>query len=92
MYYYILIDPEKKHLCKLGISKSPKQRIKAYRTAAPDCYFEKIYVLPHKIHEKKILEIIKERFTVKSEVVYAHPKLVQNIIEGYFIDNSIEFS
>lgn len=91
MKLYILIDPDKSHRCKVGISKNPDQRIRAYRTANPDCYFSKIYEIPHRMHEKRILSVLREAFTVRSEYVHASPKIVQNIIEGYFDDNDIEY-
>lgn len=94
MYYYIMVDPDKPNKCKLGISKSPNQRIKAYRTAAPQCYYHAVYhnVPNHKLHERKILELLKERFVVQSEYVHCPPSLVQNIVEGYFEDNNVNVS
>ena len=39
LYYYIMVDPDKPDKCKLGITTDPSSRIKAYKTAAPNCYF-----------------------------------------------------
>ena len=91
MKYYILIDPDKSNRCKLGITKNPAQRLRAYRTANPDCYFQKIYDIPDIIHEKRILNIMKDVFTVRSEYIHGSPRIIQNIIEGYFDDNDIEY-
>jgi hypothetical protein len=92
MKYYIMVDPGKPDFCKLGISIDPSQRIKAYRTAAPDCYFKKIYDIPDIIHERKILSLLSESFKVNRETVHCNPTIVQNIIEGYFTDVDIAFA
>ena len=92
MKYYILIDPHKPDYCKLGITKDPEQRIKAYRTAAPDCYFKKIYEIPDIRHERKILDLLRESFKVNREYVHCNPIIVQNIIEGYITDVDIEYT
>lgn len=84
--YYILFDPDKPQTCKVGITKNPEQRLKAYRTAAPSCTFLKVFNNIPKYHEKRILELLKDIYTVKSEFVYAPPKMIQNIVEGYFDD------
>ena len=89
--YYILVDPDKPNKCKLGITKNEKQRIRAYRTAAPQCYYYSIYDNVEKIHEKKILDLLKDRFIVDREYIHCHPKIVQRIIEGYFTDKDIDF-
>lgn len=91
IYYYILVDPDKTNKCKLGITKNPEQRIRPYRTSNPDCYFHKIYTIDSKYHEKAILAIIKNIFTVKSEYIHGSPNIVQNIIEGYFDDHDIDY-
>lgn len=91
MNLYILIDPDKNNRCKVGITKNPNQRVKAYRTANPDCYFSEVYEIPHKLHEKRILDLLKDVFNVRSEYVHGSPRLVKNIIEGYFEDNEIEY-
>lgn len=90
LYYYIMVDPDKPNKCKLGITKNPKQRIRAYKTAAPNCYFLSTYKIPNKLHEKRILELIKDVFRVESEYVHCNPALIKNIVEGYFVDNNIE--
>jgi hypothetical protein len=92
IFYYILVDPDKENKTKLGITKNPQQRIKAYRTAAPSCYFKKIYKIPHKSHEKRILEEIRSAgFSVHSEYVHAHSDLIQNIVESYLDDKNIQY-
>lgn len=91
VFYYILVDPDKIGRCKIGITKNPDERIRSYRTANPDCYFKKIYSIPDKIHEKRILSLLKNVFTVRSEYVYCSPNIAQNIIEGYFDDNDIQY-
>ena len=90
--YYILVDPDKPNNSKVGITKNPQQRLRAYRTAAPSCYFLKIYNNVERFHEKRILSLLKDTFTVKSEYVYCQPGIVKNIVEGYFEDNGIEYS
>lgn len=75
----------------MGITQDPDQRIKAYRTAAPDCYFKKIYDIPHKIHEKRILDLLKDTVKVNREYVHCNPEIVQNIVEGYFDDMGIDY-
>jgi len=85
-YYYILVDPDKPNKCKLGITKDTAQRIVAYRTAAPQCSFVKVYNNVEKFHEKKILDILKDTFRVDREYVHCNPLLVKNIIDNYFED------
>jgi hypothetical protein len=92
MKYYIMVDPDKPNFCKLGITTDPLQRIKAYRTAAPDCYFKKVYDIPDTIHERRILSLLRESFKVNRETVLCNPTIVQNIIEGYFTDVDIEYT
>jgi len=89
MFYYILTDEDKPGKCKLGITKDPKQRIRAYKTGSPNCYYEAIYYIDDKIHEKKILDLLKDRFYVQREYVNANPALIKNIIEGYLTDNNL---
>jgi hypothetical protein len=88
--YYIMVDPDKPNKCKLGITKDPHNRIRSYRTANPNCYFLVVYTIPDKIHEKKILDLLKDRFRVQSEYVHCHPNLVKNIVECYLNDNNIK--
>lgn len=90
LYYYVLMDPDKTHVCKIGITTDPDSRLKAYRTAAPGAFYLGLYNLPHRSHERKILDLMKDRFPVRSEVVTCPPSLVKNIVEGYFMDNDIE--
>lgn len=89
LYYYVLFDPDKEHACKVGITTNPETRLKTYRTAAPNAIFIGLYSLPDKKHEKRILDLMRDRFTVRSEVVYCNPRIVKNIVEGYFLDNDI---
>lgn len=84
--YYVLNDPDKPNGCKVGITKNPEQRIKSYRTAAPNCSFIKVFKNVEKYHEKRILDLLKDIYTVQSEYVHASPKMVLNTIEGYFDD------
>ena len=87
-----MVDPDKPNKCKIGISKDSTQRLKAYRTAAPNCYMLEVYynVPDTKVHERKILSMLKDVFKVQSEYVHCPPALVKNIVEGYFQDNDIE--
>lgn len=89
LYYYVLFDPDKDHVCKVGITTNPTNRLKSYKTAAPRAFYYGLYNLPDRRHERQILDLMKERFTVRSEVVYCNPHIVKNIVEGYFMDNDI---
>ena len=91
MYYYLLVDPDKPTKCKVGVTKDPKQRIRAYKTAAPQCFFHKVYNDIDRQHEKRILEELRGHARVDSEYVHCHPHMVQNIVEGYFLDHDIDF-
>lgn len=86
-----MVDPDKPNKCKLGITQDPTQRIKAYRTAAPQSFFFKVYESFDKRHEKRILSLLKEIVTVDREYVHCSPSFAQNIIEGYFDDNNIPY-
>lgn len=86
LYYYIMVDPDKPKKCKVGITKNIPNRIKAYRTAAPNCKFIKVYNLPDKYHEKKILDLLKDITTVHNEYVHADPEVVIRVVEGYLKD------
>jgi len=86
-----MIDPDKPHRCKLGITGNTVSRLRAYRTANPSCYFYSTYIIPDRVHERRILELLRDRFTVRSEYVHCHPRLVRNIVESYFLDNAIDF-
>lgn len=92
LFYYIMIDPDKPKVCKLGITKNPIQRLSTYRTAAPNCYFLETYKINDKCHEKKILTLLKDIVTVRSEVVYCDPAFVKNVVEGYMSDNDVLIS
>jgi len=86
-----MVDPDKPKKCKVGITKNPPQRLRAYRTAAPSCYFQHVYKDIEVIHEKRILNLLKDVAKVQSEYIHFYPELVQNIIEAYFDDNSVKY-
>lgn len=92
LFYYILRDPHKTNFTKVGITRDPASRIRSYQTASPQCGYQAVYALPHRRHEKKILELLKDIAHVDREVVHLPPQLVQNIVEGYFQDNDISTS
>jgi len=91
VYYYIMVDPCKSTKCKVGITKNPEQRLRAYKTAAPSCYFLKVYPCIERYHEKQIIDVLRDVATIESEYVHFHPELVQNIVEAYFDDNNIDY-
>ena len=91
MYYYIMVDPDKPNTCKLGITKNPKQRLRAYTTAAPSCYFLKTYPTFEKYHEKRILDVFRCIARVQREFVHFHPEIAKNVVEAYFDDNQIDY-
>jgi hypothetical protein len=86
LYYYILLDPDKPNHCKVGITKNLKNRLRAYRTASPNCSFFYTCKLHDIKHEKRILDILSDTFTVRSEYVHCNPHIVKNIVESYFDD------
>ena len=86
-----MVDPDKPNKCKVGITKDPSQRIRSYKTANPGCYFAAVYKDIDKYHEKRILDLLKDVAKVQSEYIHYHPRMVQNIVEGYFVDNNIEY-
>ena len=88
MYYYIMFDPDKASKCKVGITKNVEQRLRAYRTACPQCSFYKTWDLPDKRHEMIILDIIKDMFYVDREYVHCNPQIISNVVESYFEDIS----
>ena len=88
MFYYLMVDPDKKNKCKFGITKNPEQRIKPYRTANPQCYFSKVWEIDGALQESEILKLLKDaKFIVHREYVHAPAALVETIINNYFIDN-----
>jgi hypothetical protein len=89
MKFYILVDPDKSNVYKVGITKNPKQRLKSYRTAAPQCYFHQIYDIPDASHEKAIFYELSGAFPMDKEVVRGPLSLVQNIIEGYLLEKEL---
>lgn len=98
-----MIDPDKTkkinnseiiNKCKFGITKKPKNRIKAYKTACPKVYFETCWCIYESKNEvlkieKDILKNISDLFIVESEYINGYPKLVINFIESYFLDHEI---
>lgn len=89
LYLYILADPDKPDHCKVGITKNVYERIKAYRTAAPNAKFVKVYNIPAAYHEKRILDLLKDITTVHSEYVHLDHDRVSKVIEGYLKDNNL---
>jgi hypothetical protein len=89
LYFYILVDPDKKNAHKVGITRNPDQRLRSYRTAAPGCYFLNTYVIPDKKHEKNILYELNGAFRVEREMVHGPLSIIQNIIEGYLQDKAL---
>lgn len=86
MYLYIMLDPDKFDKCKVGITKNPPNRLRAYRTAQPQATFPYLVEIDNKLHEKEIFYILKNAFKVDREYVHCNYIIVQNIIEGYFND------
>lgn len=91
MNYYIMVDPDKPNKCKVGITTDPAGRLRSYRTASPQCSYHALYrnVDNTRQHEKNILNILREGFSVDREYVHCPPSIVQNIVEAYFTDNNI---
>jgi hypothetical protein len=86
-----MVDPDKPSKCKVGITIDPEQRLVAYRTASPQCFFKALYNNIELRHERKILSLLKEIVQVDREYVHMNPSIVKNIIEGYFEDNEVEY-
>jgi len=86
-----MVDPDKPKKCKVGITINPKQRLRAYRTAAPSCYFLKVYSNFERIHERRILDVLRDVARIESEYVHFHPEMVRNIVEAYFDDNDMPY-
>ena len=91
LYYYIMVDPDKPDKCKLGITHDPRSRMRAYKTAAPNAYYLKVYRIPERVHERRILETMRKVARVQSEYVHCAPAIVQNIVECYFADHDIAY-
>lgn len=91
LFYYILVDDDTPNRCKLGVTKDPEQRLRSYRTGAPQSRYLKVYKDIDRRHEKLILELLKDILRVKNEVVYGNPEMVKNHVEGYFDDQGIEY-
>ena len=89
LWFYILVDPDKDGVYKVGITTNPKQRLKSYRTAAPQCFFHALYSIPDRKHEKRIFYELSGAFKMDSETVKGPLSIIQNIIEGYLRDHSI---
>lgn len=86
MYYYIMVDPNKLGFCKVGITKNVTQRLKAYRTAAPQAIMFKVYDNVSRLDEKRLLDILSDIFQVDRELVKCQPEILVNIVDGYFDD------
>lgn len=89
LYLYILVDPDKKNRCKVGITRNVYERIKAYRTASPNCKFANVYNIPAAYHEKRILDLLRDIATVQSEYVHLDHVMVAKVVEGYLKDNDL---
>ena len=89
LFFYILVDPDKKNIYKLGITKNPDQRLRSYRTAMPQCFFDKIYRIPDKSHEKKIFYEVSGAFRMDKETVKGPLPIIKNIIEGYLHEQNL---
>lgn len=85
-YIYILDDPDKKNKCKIGVTKNPKQRLRTFRVAAPNCNFYKLYTVPERRHEKNILSIFKDITTVHNELVSCSPEFATRVVDSYIGD------
>jgi hypothetical protein len=84
---YVMVDPDKKEGCKVGVSNDPARRLKTYRTSAPGAKMLKVWDVPSRDHERAIIDLLKDVFRVRSEWVYGNPGLVANIIDGYMADH-----
>lgn len=89
LYFYILVDPHRDGVYKVGITKNKEQRLRSYRTASPEAFFHKIYEIPEKKHEKEILYQLSGSHRVVREVVHGNLRIIQNIIEGYLEENEL---
>jgi hypothetical protein len=89
LYLYILVDPDKKDRCKVGITRNVYERIKAYRTAAPNCKFANVYNIPASYHERRILDLLRDIAIVQSEYVHLDHEMVAKVVEGYLKDNNL---
>lgn len=85
-YLYILQDPDKTSKCKVGITVNLNQRLKAYRTACPQCVFMYTTVIDSKRREKEVLSLLKDTINVDREYVHCNAEFVKRIIEGYLQD------
>lgn len=84
-----MLDPDKPHRCKVGVTTNIMNRLRAYRTAAPNCKFLKVYNIPARYHETRILDLLRDITIVQSEYVHASPELVLRVVEGYMKDQNI---
>lgn len=89
LFLYVLVDPDKNGVYKVGITTNPDQRLRSYRTAAPQAFFSSIYQIPHKKHEKRIFYELSGAFRMDGETVRGPLSIITNIIEGYLRDQSI---
>ena len=89
MFLYVLVDPDKNDVYKVGITTNPDQRLRTYKTAAPQAFFHVIYQIPDRKHEKKIFYELSGAFRMDGETVRGPLSIITNIIEGYLRDHSI---
>lgn len=89
LYYYVMLDPDKPNRCKVGITKNILGRLRAYRTAAPNCKFVRVYNIPARYHESRLLDLLRDVTTVHNEYVHASPDLVIRVVEGYLKDQNL---
>jgi hypothetical protein len=86
MFLYVLVDPDKNGVYKVGITTNPDQRLRTYRTAAPQSFFSSIYMIPDRKHEKRIFYELSGAFRMDGETVKGPLPI---ITEGYLRDHSI---
>lgn len=94
-YLYVMVDPDKPSACKVGRTKDPAERIKAYRTGAPKCFMYAVFTIPagtthSRRLEKQILSHLKDIAFVHSEYVSLAPSLVKSVIEGLISDVAVD--
>jgi len=91
LYYYVLLDPDKPYQSKVGITKDPKQRLRAYKTQCPRCTMHKTWKIPTKVIERDLLNLFKEaHFIVEREVVFTSALMIERIVDGYIVDHDLE--
>lgn len=81
-----MVDPDKPNKCKVGITSDLYNRLRSYRTACPNCKFVKVYNIPAKYHERRILDLLKDITTVHNEYIHTNHEVVSRVVEGYLKD------